>query len=248
MRAVLSLSVALLLGNIRLTLTLVSLLGVLVWKWKSGLDEHLANQEILRDPTYAMYHSAVEAQGGSLYITTLVYIAVALVAGTLIVLAAKALGARKRRKDEEARQKASWQTKVASDLEVKEAAKRDEARVSAVKSADHLSKDCDCGLYKKLWGFVEGGPVQWEVHQGETEILGVLVRVEELERVFGEAESFYHETLEEMLCAAGAPHYWRAVEGDGRTYEMLDDIGILVRRPAYLSRFARRSKPKVEAN
>ena len=51
MRAVLSLSVALLLGNIRLTLTLVSLLGVLVWKWKSGLDEHLANQEILRDPT-----------------------------------------------------------------------------------------------------------------------------------------------------------------------------------------------------
>ena len=126
-----------------------------------------------------MYHSAVEAQGGSLYITTLVYIAVALVAGTLIVLAAKALGARKRRKDEEARQKASWQTKVASDLEVKEAAKRDEARVSAVKSADHLSKDCDCGLYKKLWGFVEGGPIQWEVHQGESEILGVLVRVEE---------------------------------------------------------------------
>ena len=143
----------------------------------------------------------------------------------------------------EGKGKASWSAKFASETEVKEATRQDAARASVVKQAAHLARDCDCGLYKRLWGFAEGGLIQWEVYQGETEVLGILVRFEELERVFSSASDFYYETLEEMLCAAAAPHYWRAVEGQGEVFEEVDS-GLLTRRPANLSRSSRKPRPK----
>ena len=248
---VFSLIVALAMGNIRATLLLVSLVGVLAVRWKSGLDEHLERQEFLRDPAYMAYHEALRAKGNTLLADTMTTLAL-LVGGVIAVVliqwglrawsrhrAAKAL-----RLADEGRGKASWSAKFTSEAEVKEANRQDEVQAAVVKPAAHLARDCDCSLYKKLWGFAEGSPIQWEVYQGETEILGILIRLEELERVFGPADDYYHETLEEMLCAADAPHYWRAVEGQGEVYGEVDS-GLLIRRPAYLSRSSR--KPRSQA-
>ena len=249
---VLSLIVALALGNIRATLMLVSLVGVLAMRWKSGLDEHLERQEFLRDPAYVAYHEALRAKGNTLVVDTVTSLAIlvgGVVAIVLVFWGLKIWSRRRAAKAEaeaaEGKGKASWSAKFASETEVKEATRQDAARASVVKQAAHLARDCDCGLYKRLWGFAEGGLIQWEVYQGETEVLGILVRFEELERVFSSASDFYYETLEEMLCAAAAPHYWRAVEGQGEVFEEVDS-GLLTRRPANLSRSSRKPRPKAE--
>ena len=50
MRAILTLVFALIRGNLYATLTLVSFLGTIAWRWKSVLDEHLARRDYLNDP------------------------------------------------------------------------------------------------------------------------------------------------------------------------------------------------------
>ena len=142
---------------------------------------------------------------------------------------------------------ASRLAKVASESEVSEAGKDDERKPYAQKQARHLSRDCDCGLYKQLWGFVAGGPIQWDVVMDETGILGITVSFDEVARMFGEnLDNLLFEQLQEMLCAADAPHYWKAMEEQVRTYDALDDAsGILIRRPAYLSRTSRKPKSQV---
>ena len=249
MRAILSLLVALLLGNIRVTLMLVSLVGCLVWRWKSGLDEHLARQEILRNPTYAMYHSAVEAQGGSLYVGTMVYVAIALVAVALIVLVAKALRSRKLRRAEEQVGLDEEAAKFASEMERMGTWKEDAAKARLCKQAKHLDVDCDCSTNQKVWGQIDGGPFRWDLYREDGKIVGIIVPGEEFKRVFPAPGYLKFEHIGEVLCAANAPHYWMAVEEAADAYERPPNGDLIVRRPSYLLRSSRKRKAtRVEAN
>ena len=249
MRAILSLCVALLLGNIRVTLMLVSLVGYLAWRWKSGLDEHLARQEILGNPTYAMYHSAVDAQGGSLFVQTMVYVAIALVASALIILVAKALRARKLRRTEEQAAKDAEDAKFDSEMEAMSTWQEDAAKAKLCKQAKHLDVDCDCSTNQKVWGYIDGGPIRWDLYREDGEIVGIIVPREEIRRLFPTLGYMMFEHLGEALCAADAPHYWMAVEEPGVPYKRTPNRDLIVRRPSYLLRSSRKRKStKVEAN
>ena len=249
MRAILSLLVALLLGNIRATLMLVSILGVLAWKWKSGLDEHLARRDYLRDPNFAAFHETLEAEGGSLHVDTLVYIAIAIAASTLIVLSTRWLRARKRRRAEEQSTRDAQDAKFADEMKSMRAWQEDAARVKLCKQAKHLEADCDCSTNQKVWGHLDDGPIRWELHREDGQVVGIIVRKAEFDRLFPTPGYMMFEHLGEALCAADAPHYWMAVEEDGVPYERTPDRDLVVRRPSYLLRSSRkRQSTKVEAS
>ena len=249
MRAVLSLLVTLLLGNIRVTLMLVSLVGYLAWRWKSGLDEHLARQEILRNPTYAIYHSAVDAQGGSLFVQTMVYVAIALLASTLIILVAKAFRARKLRRTEEQATEVAEDAKFDSEMEAMAIWQVDAAKAQLCKQAKHLERDCDCSTNQKVWGNIDGGPIRWDLYREDGEIVGIIVSREEFKRLFPTIGYMMFEHVGEALCASDAPHYWMAVEEPGVPYNQTPNKDLIVRRPSHLLRSSRKRKStKVEAN
>ena len=167
---------------------------------------------------------------------------------TLLVLLAWGLKVRRRRQAEKQQVKGAWATRFDSEMEAMATWKLDETQRLLLKQAEHLERDCDCATNHKVWGYIDGGPIKWEVHQSADETLGIVIPGSEVHRLFPDPEDLFFEHLGESLCAAEAPHYWMAIENPAAAYDMLDDASIVVPRPSYLSRSTRKPKTKVEVS